>query len=59
MSAKSVVPSEQARRDIEEAVDYYARQAGEKVALRFIDTLEDAYRAIATQSGNRVSAICP
>ena len=47
MSAKPIVPREQARRDIEEAVDYYAREAGEQIALAFIDTVENAYRAIS------------
>ena len=47
MSAKPIVPREHARRDIEEAVDFYAREAGERVALGFIDMVESAYRAIA------------
>lgn len=48
MSTKPVVPREQARRDIEEAVDHYVREAGEKVALGFIDMVETVYRAIAS-----------
>ena len=47
MSAKPVVPREQAYRDFEEAVDYYAREAGEDVALSFIEAVESAFRAIA------------
>ncbi len=47
MTAKPVVPREQAHRDIEEAVDYYAREAGETVALGFIDEIDGAFRAIA------------
>jgi toxin ParE1/3/4 len=46
MTPKPIVPRELARRDIEEAVDYYVREAGEPVALGFIDALERAYRAI-------------
>ncbi len=46
MSAKPVVPRERARRDVEDAVDYYADEAGARVALRFIDALERAYLAI-------------
>jgi len=47
MTLKPVVPREQAKRDAEQAVDYYANEAGEPVASRFIDALENAYRAIA------------
>jgi toxin ParE1/3/4 len=48
MSAKPIVPRERARRDMDDAVDYYAREAGEQVALGFIDMVESAYRAIAS-----------
>jgi toxin ParE1/3/4 len=47
MSAKPVVPREQASQDIEDAIDYYLREAGETVALAFIDATESAFRAIA------------
>jgi len=47
MTLQPVVPREQAKRDAEQAVDYYANEAGKPVALRFIDALENAYRAIA------------
>jgi toxin ParE1/3/4 len=47
VSAKPVVSREQAGRDIEDAIDHYAREAGEKVALGFIDAIETAFRAIA------------
>ncbi|MDB5454943.1 MAG: plasmid stabilization protein [Caulobacter sp.] len=49
MSARPIVPRRQARRDVEDATDYYAREAGERVALAFIDALESAYGAIARQ----------
>lgn len=47
MTSKPVVPRQRARRDVEEAVDYYAREAGERVALGFIDSVEHAFRALA------------
>jgi len=34
-------------RDVEEAVDHYLMEAGEQVALGFIDALESAYRYIS------------
>ncbi|HEY1752491.1 MAG TPA: type II toxin-antitoxin system RelE/ParE family toxin [Caulobacteraceae bacterium] len=46
MSAKRVVPREQARRDAEEAIDHYLQEAGDRVALRFIDALEESFRRI-------------
>jgi toxin ParE1/3/4 len=49
MTAKPIVPREQAQRDIESAIDHYADQAGENVALGFIEALESAYRLIATR----------
>ena len=50
MRAKSVVPREQARRDIEAAIDYYADHAGEAVALRFVEALESALRMVGTRA---------
>jgi len=47
MRAKPIVPRRQARQDVEDAVDFYAREAGERVALAFIDALQRAYGAIA------------
>jgi toxin ParE1/3/4 len=49
MTAKPVVPREQARRDIDDAVDHYAREAGERVVLGFIDALERAFSSIANR----------
>lgn len=43
MKAKAVIPREQASRDVDEAVAYYLSEAGETVALGFIDALEQAY----------------
>ena len=47
MSAKPVVPREQASQDIEDAIDYYLREAGEAAALGFINATESDFRAIA------------
>ena len=49
MSGKPVVLRERARRDIDEAVEHYLAEAGEAVALDFIDALEDARRRIGEQ----------
>lgn len=46
MTGKPVVPRAQARQDIDEAIDYYLREAGARVALRFIDAVEAALRAV-------------
>ena len=46
MTAKPVLPRERALRDIDEAVDYYLTEAGERVALGFIDALEQAFQTI-------------
>ena len=47
MTAKAVVPRAQAHRDVDEAIDHYAREAGADVALGFVEALEAAYRWIA------------
>ena len=47
MTVKRIVPRQRAIRDVEEAIDYYLTEAGETVALGFIDALEQAYRHIA------------
>lgn len=49
MTAKPVVPREQARRDVEDAIDYYAQEAGAEVALRFVDAVREAYRVISVR----------
>ena len=53
MSAKPVVPRDRARRDFEDAVDYYAHEAGEQIALRFIDAIESAFRACQCRGAAR------
>ena len=47
MRPKPVILREPASRDVEGAVDYYAREAGEQVVSGFIDALENAFPAIA------------
>jgi toxin ParE1/3/4 len=56
--AKPVVPRELANRDVDEAVDHYLREAGERVALGFVEALERAYRHIGRHpaSGERRAA---
>jgi toxin ParE1/3/4 len=51
VSGKPVLPRKLAHRDVEAAVDYYAREAGPDIALRFIEALQSAYRAIAGHPG--------
>lgn len=46
MTPRPVIPRELARRDIEDAINHYAAEAGESVALGFVDALEAAFRAI-------------
>jgi toxin ParE1/3/4 len=47
VTAKPIIPRQQANRDIEEAIDHYLAEAGETVALGFIDALERAYSHVA------------
>lgn len=44
---KTIIPRELARSDVEEAIDYYVREAGTEIALGFIDALQEAYPLIA------------
>ena len=46
MKTKPVVPREQARQDVDEALAYYLAQDAEAAALGFIDALEQAYAHI-------------
>lgn len=52
MKAKAVVPREQARRDVDDAVAYYLGEHAASAALGFIDALEDAYAHIGRQPGS-------
>jgi toxin ParE1/3/4 len=47
LNFKSVVPRERAMRDVEDIVDHYLIEAGEKIALAFIDALERTYGHLA------------
>ena len=47
MSAKQVIPRALANRDVDQAIDHYLDEGGERVGLGFIDALEKAYRHIA------------
>jgi toxin ParE1/3/4 len=47
VTTKPVVPRVLARQDIDSAIDHYLAEAGEKVALGFIDALGQAFQHIA------------
>ena len=47
MSGKLVVPRARASQDIDDALNYYWTEAGETVALRFIDAVEAALRHLS------------
>ena len=49
MTSKPVVLREQAQRDVDEATDFYLAEAGEAVALRFIDALQTTPSALSRQ----------
>nr|WP_025824932.1 type II toxin-antitoxin system RelE/ParE family toxin [Acetobacter persici] len=46
MTGRLVVPRGQADRDVEQAVDYYAAEAGEAIAMGFIAALQSAFMFI-------------
>ena len=47
MATKAIIPRELAQRDIEDAVDYYAREVGSHTALSYVEDLQNAYQLIA------------
>ena len=47
MSAKPIVPRASAERNIDDAIDRYLDEAGEDVALAFVDALERTFEHIA------------
>lgn len=47
MTARPVIPRERAGRDVDDIIDHYLSEAGEKAALGLIDALQRAYRHIA------------
>jgi toxin ParE1/3/4 len=46
VKVKPVIPRGLANRDVDEAIAHYLNEAGERVALRFIDAVERAYEHI-------------
>jgi toxin ParE1/3/4 len=47
VTGKLIVPRVQASRDVDEAIEYYLKQASDQVALGFIAALERAYTHIS------------
>lgn len=48
---KPVIPRAAARIDVDMALDHYRLEAGDDVALRFVDALQHTYRLIAARPG--------
>ena len=48
-ATKDVIQLPRADRDVEKAIDFYLLEAGERVALGFVEALERAYRLIGEQ----------
>lgn len=46
MRAKAVVPREQAKRDVDEAIGHYLAEDAEQAALGFVEALEVAFHHI-------------
>ena len=44
MTPKPINERAQAKADVEDAIEYYLRQAGESAAMGFLDALEATYR---------------
>ena len=47
MTPKPVVPREQARRDVEDAIAYYLEQGAHQAALGFVDAMAAAYTHVS------------
>lgn len=56
MKAKAIIPREQSNRDVDEAAAYYLCEAGEAVAMGFVDALEKAYGQIGRNPGRVLRA---
>ena len=52
MSCKPVVLRQRAEQDVIEALDRYREEAGEAVALGFVQAIEDAFVQLAQQPGS-------
>lgn len=48
---KPVIPRAAAWTDVDMAIDHYRQEAGDDLALRFVDALQHAYRLVATRPG--------
>ena len=42
MKARPIIPREQARRDVDEAIAHYLKEGSRQAALGFVDDLEQA-----------------
>jgi toxin ParE1/3/4 len=51
VKAKTVVPREQANRDIDDAIAYFLKEGAESAALSFIDELQRSYIHISRNPG--------
>ena len=51
MTNRPIILRDVALQDVDAAIQYYAREAGEAVTVRFIDALGTAYSRIATRPG--------
>jgi toxin ParE1/3/4 len=49
--AKAIVLRSSGQLDVDEAIDFYRREAGQALAISFVDALERAYRLISEQPG--------
>jgi len=49
---KPILPREQANSDVDEALEYYLKEAGARAALEFIDALGTAYAHIGRHPGS-------
>lgn len=51
MTSRPVVLRHAAVLDIERAIEWYRREAGESIAIRFVDALETTLRRVARDAG--------
>jgi toxin ParE1/3/4 len=52
VTLKRVVPREQAKQDVNEAIDHCLQEDAEQAALRLVDDLEKAYSHLSRQSAS-------
>ena len=58
MSAKPVIPRDQANQDVDDAIAYYLKDHAEQAALGFVKALEDAYAFLQPAPGGRGVPLC-